>query len=355
MPMASGDVKTYPALLPLSWLYSLVTRGRNQLFDWGVLEERQFDVPVITVGNLTVGGTGKTPHVEHLVRLLRGETHVAVLSRGYRRQTKGFVLADAGSTAATIGDEPLQMHRKFGDITVAVDADRRHGIALLLQQEPKPGVILLDDAYQHRYVKAGLNILLTDYQRLFSRDLVLPAGRLREPRSGKRRADIVVVTKCPPTMSEAERQAIASELALETRQHLYFSCIDYAPLEPLAGGPALPLEALNQHHVLLLSGIANPTPLENTLKAHASEVRTMQFADHHTFTASDMERVADAFGTLAEPRLLVTTEKDAARLEGTGLLPHSLREHGYTIPICIRFLFGQGETFNEEIKNYGLV
>ena len=134
--MASGDVKTYPALLPLSWLYSLVTRGRNLLFDWGVLEERQFDVPVITVGNLTVGGTGKTPHVEHLVRLLRGETRVAVLSRGYRRQTKGFVLADAGSTAATIGDEPLQMHRKFGDITVAVDADRRQGIALLLQQEP---------------------------------------------------------------------------------------------------------------------------------------------------------------------------------------------------------------------------
>ena len=216
-------------------------------------------------------------------------------------------------------------------------------------------MILLDDACQHRYVKAGLNILLTDYHRLFSRDLVLPAGRLREPRSGKRRADIVVVTKCPPTMSEAERQAIASELALETRQHLYFSCIDYAPLEPLAGGPALPLEALNQHHVLLLSGIANPTPLENTLKAHASEVRTMQFADHHTFTASDMERVADAFGTLAEPRLLVTTEKDAARLEGTGLLPPTLREHGYTIPICIRFLFGQGETFNEEIKNYGLV
>ena len=342
-------------LFPLTCWYAVGVRFRNMFYSMGIIKQEAPHITTIGVGNLSTGGTGKTPHVEHLVRLLRGETRVAVLSRGYRRQTKGFVLADAGSTAATIGDEPLQMHRKFGDITVAVDADRRHGIALLLQQEPKPGVILLDDAYQHRYVKAGLNILLTDYHRLFSRDLVLPAGRLREPRSGKRRADIVVVTKCPPTMSEAERQAIASELALETRQHLYFSCIDYAPLEPLAGGPALPLEALNQHHVLLLSGIANPTPLENTLKVHASEVRTMQFADHHTFTASDMERVADAFGTLAEPRLLVTTETDAARLEGTGLLPPTLREHGYTIPIRIRFLFGQGETFDEEIKNYGLV
>jgi tetraacyldisaccharide 4'-kinase len=352
MPMASGHVKIYPALLPLSWIYSLVTRGRNQLFDWGLLPQEQFQVPVIAVGNLTVGGTGKTPHVEHLVRLLKDQFPVAVLSRGYRRETKGFLIADANSTAADIGDEPLQMHQKFPTVTVAVDADRRNGIRMLLARDKAPGVILLDDAYQHRYVKAGLTLLLTDYHRLFSRDLVLPAGRLREPRKGKRRADIVVVTKCPPTLSEEECRAIALELALDRHQRLYFSSIDYAALQPLEGGHPMPLDELAHRHVLLLTGIANPGPVEATLRQHAGEVSTLRFADHHTFTSADMERVSQAFNFLADPKLLLTTEKDAARLDGTGLLPATLRTSGYTLPIRIRILHQKEEQFNQQIIDY---
>ncbi len=349
--MASG-VKTYPALLPLSWLYSMAIKGRNLLFDAGVLPEETFPLPVITVGNLAVGGTGKTPHVEHLIRLLQDRHAVAVLSRGYRRRTKGFVLASPHSTAADIGDEPLQMHRKFPAVTVAVDADRRHGIRQLLEQETPPSVILLDDAYQHRYVKAGLRILLTDYRRRFSRDLMLPAGRLREPRSGKRRADIVVVTKCPSTLSEDERQAIARELALDNRQALFFSRIEYAPIEPLGGGAPIPLDTLGNHHLLLLTGIANPAPMEEALGACAREVTTMRFADHHNYTPAEMERVAEAFDRLPEPRLLVTTEKDAARLADTGLLPKRLGAHTCTLPIHIRFLFGQEGTFDQKIIDF---
>lgn len=225
-------------LLPLSWLYGLAVRVRNALFDLGVLKSESFDVPVISVGNITVGGTGKTPHVEYLIDLLRHKCRVAVLSRGYKRKTRGYVVADSTATARTIGDEPYQMKHKFPDVTVAVDRDRRHGIRRLTEDKSADGidVVLLDDAFQHRYVKPGINILLVDYHRLIIYDKLLPAGRLREQLSGKNRADIVIITKCPADLKPMEFRVITKAMDLYPYQHLYFTRLDYGELHPLAGG-----------------------------------------------------------------------------------------------------------------------
>lgn len=211
--------------MPLAWLYGLGVRTRNMLFDLGVLPSRSFGLPVICIGNITVGGTGKTPHTEYLIRLLAKRKRVVVLSRGYKRKSHGFIIASDNATAEEIGDEPCQMKRKFPGIEVAVDADRCHGIDMLTAPErtAKPDVILLDDAYQHRYVKAGLNILLMDFHRVTYKDRLLPAGRLREPHSGISRADIIIVTKCPKTITDKQIDDIATSLNLSDNQKLFFT------------------------------------------------------------------------------------------------------------------------------------
>ncbi len=349
-----GDlIKINDWMLPLSWLYGLGVGLRNHLFDLGVLPQQEFSIPVIDVGNITVGGSGKTPHVEYLVRLLRDKMKVAVLSRGYKRKSRGYVLADADTPMHTIGDEPFQMKQKFPDIYVAVDKNRREGIQHLTDDEPTSDVdvILLDDAYQHRYVKPGINILLVDYHRLIIYDKLLPAGRLREPMKGKNRADIVIVTKCPKDLKPMEFRVLTKALDLFPYQALYFTCIDYDALTPVfaEGGTLPPLSSAN---VLLLTGIASPRQMELDLKGQCRSITPMTFGDHHQFSEKDAARINRAFANLPAPRIVVTTEKDAARLLATPGLAADVRKAVYALPIRIRFMLDQEENFNHKIISY---
>lgn len=353
----TGSTKIHHWLLPLAWLYGIGVNLRNKLFDRGWLRSKSFAVPVICIGNLAVGGTGKTPHTEYLIRLLQHEgLHIATLSRGYRRKSKGYLLADEHSNADLLGDEPMQMKQKFPDIHVAVDEKRCHGIEELLKlTSPSVDAILLDDAFQHRYVKAGLNILLTDYHRLLCDDALLPAGRLREPTCGKSRAQIVIVTKCPEDIKPIEFNIIAKRLHLYPYQHLFFSRLRYGALQRLfpQEGASKAVSWQGDEQVLLLTGIASPAPLYERICQQAKEVRLMAFDDHHAFTAKDFARIEEAFEALPEGRrLLVTTEKDAARLKGHPDLPKALKPHIVVLPIEIEILQNQQETFNHYIIDY---
>ena len=336
-----GDlIKINDWLLPLSWIYGGMVRFRNWLFDIGLKKSQSFSIPIISVGNITVGGSGKTPHVEYLIRLLHDKVKIAVLSRGYKRKTSGYVLADKDTTMSEIGDEPFQMHSKFDDIYVAVNAKRVRGIEKLQNEEPTKDVdvVLLDDAFQHRYVKPSLSILLTDSHRLYSRDAVLPVGRLREAAQGARRADLVVVTKCEPLPSIAEKEAIRQELALRDNQPLFFSEIRYGDLRPLFPdeAPNCSLRTIEDADLLLLTGIAHPEPLERELRRYASKLHTVAFPDHHAFTPADEKRIAEAFSSLRDERKrIVVTEKDAARLYACSWLPAEWRKRLYLLPIEI--------------------
>ncbi|NRR91138.1 tetraacyldisaccharide 4'-kinase [Winogradskyella undariae] len=291
-------------LFPIVPIYYLITWFRNWLFDVGLKTSKSYDFPVICVGNLSTGGTGKTPMIEYLIRLLKDQKQLATLSRGYKRKTEGFVLADETANADTIGDEPFQFHRKFNDVTVAVDANRQNGIDQLRELEKQPEVILLDDAYQHRKVKAGLNILLTAYNNLYYKDIVLPTGNLREPRSGANRADLIVVTKCDKSISESEKQKITSRLKLKANQQLFFSYVDYA-LQVKSDLEELELTTLPKF--TLVTGIANAKPLVGFLKEKELEFEHLEFNDHYDFKASDIKN-------LESKTLIITTEKDYVRL-----------------------------------------
>jgi len=344
-------------LLPLSWLYGAGVRFRNMLFDMKILKSRSFETPVIAVGNITVGGTGKTPHVEYLVRLLHDQMRVAVLSRGYKRKSHGFVLADADTPAERIGDEPYQLKQKFPDVTVAVDRKRTHGIGRLTDGQTTAGVdaIVLDDAFQHRYVKPGINILLVDYRRLIIYDELLPAGRLREPLQGKDRADIVIVTKCPSSLKPMEYRVITKAMRLFPYQSLYFTAFDYDPLRPL-----FPKEARQKHdmaegeNVLLLAGIASPRQLTDDVASRHPGVilHELTFPDHHSFRKKDIARLNEAFAQLPAPKLVVTTEKDAARLVGVKGLSDEVRSHLYVLPVRVVFLLDHEQLFNKKIIDY---
>ena len=330
---------------------------RNNLFDWGWLRSKSFDVPVICVGNLAVGGTGKTPHTEYLIKLLlREKLHVATLSRGYRRKSRGYVLAAAESDAQLIGDEPYQIKNKFPDIRVAVDEDRCHGIEQLLKPDsPAVDAVLLDDAFQHRYVKAGLNILLTDFHRLLCDDALLPAGRLREPASGKNRAQIVIVTKCPDDIKPIDFNIIAKRLHLFPYQQLYFSRFRYGKLVPMfpekADGHGESLSEDKQ--VLLVTGIASPAPLVEKVMACTPHVHLLAFGDHHDFSPKDLQQIEERFLQLEEgKRLIITTEKDAARLKGHPSLSEALKPYIRVLPIEIEFLQNQQYIFNQNIIGY---
>ena len=352
--MRGDGFHIHKALLPLSWLYGIGVQLRNMMFNIGILKQRSFDVPVISVGNITVGGTGKTPHVEYLVDLLRSQFRVAVLSRGYKRSSRGFVLAGADTHAADIGDEPYQIKQKFPDVTVAVDKKRCHGIDELMALDCGIDVILLDDAYQHRYVKPGINILLVDYHRLIIDDCLLPAGRLREPLSGKNRADIVIVTKCPKELKPMDYRVVNKSMDLFPYQKLFFTSLEYGTLKPVfAEGQhtAVP-DCLKSHHVLLMTGIASPRLLADDLKPQVAELTPLTFGDHHSFTANDVHRINEAFTALPSPRCIVTTEKDAARLEQVEGLSSEVRSSIYSLPIKICFLLEQVNIFNNQIIGY---
>ena len=457
-------------LLPLAWLYGLVVRLRGAAYDRGWLRSRAFGLPVICVGNLAVGGTGKTPHTEYLIRLLRAAgLRVATLSRGYRRHTRGFLLATTASTAAQVGDEPAQMKGKYPDVTVAVCEDRCEGIRRLMEVDKAPNadkasdvgkasdvdkasdadkvhnvdeahnvgkahdtgktpdpdethnvgmasdvgkahnadkasdvgetpdVIVLDDAYQHRRVRPGLSILLTDYHRPFCIDALLPAGRLREPwRHGKERADLVVVTKCPPDLTADDRIALARRLALRGDQRLYFSTLLYSALRPVfpqAADPRTDRPMLQADEaVLVVTGIAQPAPLLEEVRRHTVHIATLAFADHHDFSDRDLRSIGEAFDRLlprqaasttststtstspnfsaesassppgrhgphpearpARSRLILTTEKDAVRLRHHPHFPDRLKPHLYALPVEVSFLFDEQPSFNQNIIAY---
>ena len=341
--------------MPLSWLYGVVVKTRNTLFEMGVLKSRSFQIPIISVGNITVGGTGKTPHVEYMVRLLKDQFHVAVLSRGYKRKSKGFIKADNQTTMPEIGDEPYQMKQKFTDVTIAVDKNRCHGIDLLTEQDDKLDVILLDDAFQHRYVKPGINILLVDYHRLIIYDKLLPAGRLREPLNGKDRADIVIVTKCPKDLKPMEFRVVTKAMHLYPYQRLYFTTLEYAELQSLfqtstANIPTL--DSLHDTHVMLLTGIASPEQLEHDLAPFSPHLTPLTFADHHQFKAKDIELINNTFATMQSPKIIITTEKDATRLNTVGGLSDEVKKNMYVLPVRISFMQDQDNMFNQQITDY---
>jgi tetraacyldisaccharide 4'-kinase len=311
-------------------------------------------VPVISVGNITVGGTGKTPHVEYLVQLLKDQTKVAVLSRGYKRKSHGFVLADNSSTVHDIGDEPYQMKTKFPDITVAVDRKRTRGIDHLTSGEyvKDIDVILLDDAFQHRYVKPGINILLVDYHRLIIYDTLLPAGRLREPIKSKDRADIVIVTKCPKDLKPMEFRVITKAMKLYPYQQLFFSTHEFGSLRQVFGKDQKPLETIADKNVLLLTGIASPEQMQTELQTYTKTVTPLAFSDHHAFRKKDVEKINEAFSALPSPKLIVTTEKDETRLLQVEGLSNEVKMHLYALPIKIHILLDQENTFNQNIISY---
>lgn len=336
--------------MPISLFYHIVLKVRHKLYDWHFLSLTRFEKPVICVGNLNLGGTGKTPTVEYLVRLLKSQYRVATLSRGYGRKTKGFRFADSQSTYETIGDEPLQYFRKFPDIQVAVDEDRVSGTRKLLSHPNSADVVLLDDAFQHRHIKAGLNILLTEYQHLYCDDFLFPAGTLRDIRSAARCAHIIVVSKSPRDLSQAEKQSIVSRLKPVEGQKVFFSSIEYAPLSPL-NEKAETLSPEEADAVLAFSGIAHPTSFVKELKKCYKTVDFLTFADHHAYTESDIAELMKRFENLwGEKKIIVTTEKDAARLANSPYLCQLESAPLYALPVEVRF--HEEEKFNAEILNY---
>jgi tetraacyldisaccharide 4'-kinase len=350
-----GDfIKINKWLLPLSWLYGMAVNLRNTMFSIGILKSRSFDVPVIAVGNITVGGSGKTPHVEYLIRLLKDTFHTAVLSRGYKRKSKGFVQATAKTTMPEIGDEPFQMKQKFPNVIVAVDKNRCHGIDTLVENDKDIDVVLLDDAFQHRYVKPGINILLVDYHRLIIYDKLLPAGRLREPLSGKDRADIVIVTKCPKDLKPMEYRVIMKAMSLYPYQQLFFTSIDYGELLPVfqETKEALDLHHLKDYSALLLTGIASPQQMTHDLQPLIPQLTPLVFGDHHIFSKKDMELINSTFAALPSPKLIITTEKDVTRLRLVEGLSEEVRQHLYALPITVCFLQEQAQMFNQQIIDY---
>ena len=322
-------------LFPLAFLYWLITFIRNWLYDKGIFKSSSFNIPIIAVGNLSVGGTGKTPQIEYLIRLLSENYKVAVLSRGYKRTTEGFILADEKATASSIGDEPFQFYSKFSNIQVAVDANRKNGIENLLQHPNRPDVILLDDAYQHRKVKAGFYILLTAFDDLFCDDYILPFGNLREPSSGKKRADMIIVTKCPNDLSELAQQKIREKL--KVKQPVFFTTIQYDDYV-FGNESKLLVSEIQSETKVLVAGIAKPKLFFDFLKNETDEA--LVFQDHHHFSKQDCEQIL----AKANGRKIITTEKDFVRLNG--LLP---KEQLFYLSIKSTFL---NKNIDKTIEDY---
>ncbi|WP_298329049.1 tetraacyldisaccharide 4'-kinase [uncultured Dokdonia sp.] len=325
-------------LFPVAGIYYLVTLTRNKLYDTGIFKSKKYDIPVICVGNLSVGGTGKSPMTEFVVRLLHHDYNVATLSRGYGRKTKGYLDVHPENQATMVGDEPLQFAQKFKNIQVAVCEDRQTGIQTLLSKVNAPEVVVLDDAYQHRKVEAGFYILLTAYSDLYSNDFLLPAGNLREPRAGASRADVIVVTKCPENLSSQEQASIVDSLNVNKTQQVYFSTISYDEMVYSALGP-VPLNRLKVKKVTLVTGIANPKPLSAYLASQGLSFSHEAYGDHHNFTSSEIE-ILDTLDCI------LTTEKDYVRLR-----PLLKMSDLYYLPIKAQFLDGE-ELLSEEIKNF---
>lgn len=349
MPFPDHSIRRYGRLLsPFAWVYGLILRLRHGLYDLGVLPSHRTAIPTICVGNLSTGGTGKTPFVEYLVTRLQPRYAVATLSRGYRRRTRGFRLADGTDTAETIGDEPLQLHLRFPEVPVAVGEDRLSAVAALLRQRPRTELVILDDAFQHRRLRAGFNILLTDYARPYPRDRLLPVGNLRDLPAAAARADVVVVTKCPPELDPDMAVRLAAELGRPAAT-VFFSRLRYGPWRDFHGGPA-PVPDPGAR-ILLVCGIADPAALIGHLQSAFPRVDRLRFPDHHAYGRGDIERILAAArpGTVDEA-WVVTTEKDAVRLAP---FQHRLSAVRLAVqPVCHAFMFAGQERFDAIIDTF---
>jgi len=337
-------------LYPFALIYGALVWLRNRLYDSGFFSSVEFSVPVISVGNLSVGGTGKTPHVEYLIRLLQYQYKVATMSRGYKRRTQGFLLADENANALRIGDEPMQYHMKFPEVTVSVAEERMTGIPSLVQKVPDVDVVLLDDAYQHRSVKPGLNILITDFSKPFYKDFILPYGRLREGRSAYKRANVIIVSKCPPDLSKASAEEIRQKINPLPQQHLFFSTIEYdQPYDLFTGETA----SLEDKSTLLVCCIAKPQPLIDHTEALAGQVHVLSYPDHHYFLSKDMEEIRETYDNWNAPnKVIVTTEKDATRLHLQKEKLSALNTQVIVLPIKISFLFHEAAQFDRLVNTY---
>ncbi|MCF8296297.1 MAG: tetraacyldisaccharide 4'-kinase [Saprospiraceae bacterium] len=339
-------------LFPIAVLYGIIVLIRNKLFDWKIFPSTSFNIPIISIGNISVGGTGKTPHTEYLIRLLKETFQLAILSRGYGRKTKGFYVANSFSLAEEVGDEPRQYKQKFEDVEVIVCENRKKGIKNILSKFLDIKVIIMDDGFQHRWVKPGLSILLTDYFHLFTNDYLMPVGRLREFRSASKRADIIVVSKTPKVFSPILKRSLLDNLKLLPQQKIYFSYIEYGDFVLL---PGLICNQIPEKHncILLFTGIANPGPLEEHLERMCIEIEKLKYPDHHKYSTKDMEKIREIFHNIASPnKIIVTTEKDAMRLDNPDLIKILQGLPVYYVPIQTEFHEEDKENFNNQILEY---
>lgn len=354
--MAANKIVSNFILLPMSKLYGLGVGVRNIMFKWHILKQRTFDVPVIVVGNIAVGGTGKTPHTEYVINLLKYNYHIGVISRGYKRKTKGFVLATSRSTPSDIGDEPYQIYQKFGrEVSVAVCENRCEGIEELLRIDPDINLIVLDDAFQHRYVKPTVSIVLTEFNRPIYMDELLPLGRLRESYKAIYRADFVVVTKCPDQIRPLEYRLLEDNLALCPYQKIFFSKYTYPALKPVFPEQAVnipTLQWMNENDaILIVSGIANPRPLVKMIKRNPPKVKVKVFPDHHNFSRKDIQEIERRYKELnGDNKIIITTEKDAVRLASNPYFPQYLKASIFYQPIVVEFDNTRQENFDFELK-----
>ena len=342
--MARNRLLSALLLYPLSRLYGLGMAIRNRMFEYGILKQTEFQVPVVVVGNVAMGGTGKTPHVEYIVEALMNKYNIGVLSRGYRRSTRGFVIATPQSRPEDIGDESYQIYRKFGpEITVAVCENRVDGIKRMMEINPAINMLILDDAFQHRYVKPSVSIVLTEFNRPVFADNLLPYGRLRETRAALNRADIVIATKCPPGMEQLEYSIFGEKLNLFPFQKLFFSHFNYGHFVPVFPDEATDIPAIDtikpDTNILVVTGVANPKPFARFLRRNKFKVKLKRFPDHHNFTASDMAVIESRFAEIpGDDKFILTTEKDAVRLFNNPYFPHNLKSKIFYVPIKVGFI-----------------
>jgi tetraacyldisaccharide 4'-kinase len=336
-------------LLPFAFIYGMMVWIRNQLYDRRIIKSASFGLPVICVGNLSVGGTGKSPMVEYLVLNLKNRFRVATLSRGYKRKTRGYALASEQTTAIDIGDEPMQFFKKFPDVPIAVGEERIVAIPQLLHDHPETEVVILDDAFQHRAIEPGFNILLTDYGNLFTRDFYLPTGDLRDSRSSYKRADVIIVTKCRHGLSEEEKQELTEEINPLPHQHLFFSTVVYGTAYHITKRSFTYID--EETEVLLVTGIANPRPLKKYLEDRIHTYYMLHYGDHHIFSIDDWKEIRKRFDNIqTSKKMILTTEKDAMRLQKFAQEIDGMPF--YVIPIEHQFLFNGANHFNEVVVNF---
>ncbi|MDD2386536.1 MAG: tetraacyldisaccharide 4'-kinase [Bacteroidales bacterium] len=343
-------------LFPLSVIYGLVVSIRNFCYENNILKSKQYNIPIISIGNLSVGGTGKTPHTEFLLKMLSKEFSVAVLSRGYKRKTKGFRIVETDDTHFESGDEPLQIKRKYPDSIVAVSESRTKGVETLLKMYPDLNLIILDDAFQHRRIKPGLQILLNNYNHPIAEDYLLPLGMLRETRSASYRADIIIYSKCPNNLKPIERRILSKEIDIRPFQYLFFSTFDYLDIVPIygEGDKIINKEKLKELNVLALSGIARSKNFVDYLKENCKIVKHLRFPDHHNFNKRDISNIEKEFNKMSDNKIILVTEKDAIRLNSMTLFSEDIKKYVYCIPIEVKLLCSEDDRqqFDNQIFSY---